>query len=160
MLRRFLLLALAIAALTYSAPALANAPTPPPGSHMGPVAVIVRVKNLSKTCVWASVGYSNFYSPWAWMRDPDNKARFVHPNGFYDFKVATANILPVPVPVEVKVEGTFMEHADCTGGHAKEITTINKAILPKDDYGFSARATSLLRGDSPSSYSVTIDPGI
>jgi hypothetical protein len=160
-IKRFLVLALAIAALTYSTPVQASAPTPPPGSHMGPVGVIVRVKNLSHTCVWVSVAYASFYTPWAWMKDPHNTARFVHPNGFYDFATVTANVLPVPVPVEMKVEGTFMANADCSGAHAREITVINKSILPQEDHGFSAKATSVLTGIDAASYSVgPIQPGI
>ncbi len=156
--RRAVMLGLALAMLTCSVPVRAESPGPQPTTkvRLGPVAVVVRVYNKSKTCVWVSVGYATFYTPWAWMRDPHNTARFVHPNGYFDFAVATANVLPVPVPWEVKVEGTFMTNSDCSGAHAREITAIKKGIVPKDDHGFSARAIATLSGESPATYHVEI----
>lgn len=155
--RRAVLLGLALAMLTCSTPVLANAPARAPAKvRTGPVTVVVRAENKSNTCVWVSVAYATFYTPWAWMHEPHNTARFVRPHGYYEFAVATANVLPVPVPWEVKVEGTFMSNADCSGKHEREITTIQKGIIARDDHGFTARATAILSGDIPATYRVEV----
>jgi hypothetical protein len=153
-------LGLALAALAFAMPAQAQAPTPTPTPKMLklPVAVHVHVVNYSATCVWVSVAYSTFYTGWSWMTDARNKARFVHPGGYFNFVAATDPVFPLPITMEVKVEGTFMEHKDCSGGHAREITAINKGIPPKDHFGLTAAANALLDGQTPSTYAVSVKP--
>jgi len=146
-------LGLALAALVVSIPAQAQSPAPP---KTGPVALTVRVQNNSATCVWVSVAYGMIYTPWSWMHEAHNTARFIRPLEHYDFTVVTANALPVPVPMEAKVEGTFMQHKDCSGAHARELTAENKGIQANHHYGTIAKAIAYLTGHDPASYAVSV----
>ena len=151
MIKRMLVAALAIAMLTVSSPAHAQT-TKPPGSKFGPVVILVDVKNNSNTCVWVSTAWGMVLTPWAWM---DEGARFIRPGDSHLFRQNIASPVPGDHPWEVKVEGTFMEHANCTGKHARSaITRYNKGINVSD-MGRLAKAQSTLTGTSVANYDVS-----
>lgn len=160
MIKRIFIAALALAALTCWAPphtdaAKARAP------KLGPVGITVHVVNHSSTCVWVSVAWAHFAMPWSWMNEWYNKARFIHPGTSYSFIQGGVSYLPMPHPWEVKVEGTFMKNADCTGGHARPaITRYNKGLIATD-LGTKVYALSTLSGTGVDTYDVETphDPG-
>lgn len=149
------IIALVTATCMTSARVPAQTASPPPKAF-SPIGFLVRVYNKSTTCAWVSVGYSLPLLPWKWMSGTSS-ARFIHPGKYYDFSAAIFQLLPSSA--EVKVEGTFMEHADCTGAHAREITRINYAInvhsVPPN-----ARATGMLTGQNRETYHVDVTDGI
>jgi hypothetical protein len=154
--RRVLFAGVAIAALACATPALATENVKIPKPLKGPVGLYVKVENNSSTCVWVSVAYATFITPWSWMTDPGNKARFIRPHQSYEFGAAFMSPVPFPHPLEAKVEGTFMEHADCSGGHAREITAVNKGIVT---HGVTGHANAFLTGESAGAYKVDIYNG-
>jgi hypothetical protein len=151
--RRTLMLGLAMATVACLSPALALPRHTEPKPLKGPYGLKVMVENNSSTCVWVSVAYATFVTPWNWMTDAHNTARFIRPHEKYEFQHGFMSPLPFPHPLEVKVEGTFMEHANCSGKHAREITAENKGINPSMAIG---KANAYLTGDNPGSYSVKI----
>jgi hypothetical protein len=162
MRRAFILSAIiAMLACSVSVQADTPSPTPKPKLHLPvmPMMLELTVHNVSLTCVWVSVAYGTFYTPWVWIKGNDD-AQFIRPNGRHTFHGLLAKPPLIPVPMEAKVEGTFMTHADCSGTHARPaITAIRKNIYsdgfaPHKAIVHSARAD--LSGRSVSTFRIDI----
>jgi len=155
--RRAFIFGAIIAILACSASVLADTASSAKPLKIAPAGVIrVAVVNKSATCVWVSVAYATYFTPWQWMSGKDT-AQFIKPNASRTFEELHAKVPVIPHDSEAKVEGTFMKNPDCSGGHARSAITVENKDLYQTPLGI-ARATAELTGQNPSSYNVKIFP--
>ncbi|HEV7179718.1 MAG TPA: hypothetical protein VGN11_07595, partial [Candidatus Baltobacteraceae bacterium] len=126
---------------------------PPANNLAGPglFTATVRVTNTSATCAWVTIYFATFYKPWIIAGLPNNRPRFVHKGGFYDFGdiIFEQLIPPATIPGEIKVRAEFTKNADCTGGTIADESAQNKGILPDGGtLGLYASVYSTLSGSS------------
>ncbi len=107
--------------------------------------VTVKVANYSGTCAWVTIYWSRPLYPWTIEGSTNGRPRFVHPGGYFDFKVLFTNPLEVPIPAEIKVRSEFTRNKDCSGGTIADREAYNKMILADSgSLGFFANVSSTL----------------
>jgi hypothetical protein len=148
-LTRGLVVCAALSITAGSAFAQDATPTPKP-LKLPATAVRTLVKNTSNTCVWITIYWATFYTPYSIMGDSYNRPRFLKPGESFTFEKVIPNpVSVVPIPTEIKVRGEFKRNADCSGPTIRDDDAQNKGVLANADHGLIANIASMASGSNP-----------
>lgn len=107
--------------------------------------VSVHVSNNSNRCAWVTIYGGRVGVPWR-IEGGQARPRFVHAGGEYTFNVPFTQLLPTPIPAEIKVRAEIMRSSACSGSRAENHDNWNKGIMPEAAFGHKVTVSSQITG--------------